>query len=203
MKKITTLAAITLSLSIAGCASASPRWNDHNNSHYKNSTKVSSSSHRWNRHNNESFNDTAKVIKVRPIYETVSIAVPEQNCWNEKVRHRHNRHNDSYTAPLFGALVGGVVGNQFGKHNGKKILTVAGSLLGASIANDVSKGNRRHNDRYRTERRCETTNRYESREEIVGYKVKYRYNGKTYRTRTDSHPGKRLRVSINITPRRY
>ena len=35
-----------------------------------------------------------------------------------------------------GGIVGGVIGNQFGKGSGKTILTVAGALLGSSIGSD-------------------------------------------------------------------
>ena len=40
-----------------------------------------------------------------------------------------------------GYVIGGVIGHQFGGGNGKKALTVVGSLIGASVANDHS---RRH-----------------------------------------------------------
>jgi uncharacterized protein YcfJ len=42
----------------------------------------------------------------------------------------------SATNEIFGGILGGAIGNQFGGGSGKKVMTVAGALLGASIAND-------------------------------------------------------------------
>ena len=48
--------------------------------------------------------------------------------------------------------------------------------------------------------RCET--RYTTREEREpdGYRVTYRYAGREYTTRTEQHPGKRIRVRVEVTP---
>ncbi|MES9962828.1 MAG: glycine zipper 2TM domain-containing protein [Candidatus Sedimenticola sp. 20ELBAFRAG] len=151
-----------------------------------------------------SFSDRARVLKAKPIYETVQVSQPEEQCWSERVYHRGERRSKSYTPSIAGAIIGGAIGNQFGKGTGKKIMTVAGAALGASVGNDISKkGHRR--GYATTERRCEVVDRYTEQEELVGYKVKYKYNGKTFWTRTDNHPGKWLDVSVSVSPayRRY
>jgi len=158
---------------------------------------------------NNSYIDTAKVLDVEPIYETVSISIPEERCW--KKPHRHNRHrsshNDSYTGTIAGGIIGGVVGNQFGHGRGKDAMTVAGTLLGLSIGRDLSHNtswasdNRGFNRKHRKRKQlCETSNRYESRQEIVGYRVKYRYKGNKFWTRTQSHPGKHIKIRVKIKP---
>ncbi len=43
---------------------------------------------------------------------------------------------------FFGALVGGALGNQFGKGSGRKVSTVAGVLLGGAVANSHNRENR-------------------------------------------------------------
>ncbi len=90
------------------------------------------------------------------------------------------------------------MGNRFGSGSGKDAMTIAGALLGGSIGNDLGK---RPSHSYTTQkRRCETVNHYQEQEELVGYRVKYRYNGKTYWTRMASNPGRSLRVRVSVEP---
>jgi len=153
------------------------------------------------------YEEYARVISVKPIYEDVEVITPRRECWTERRvshgdhPHQHYARRDSYTAPLAGALLGGVIGNQFGGGSGRKALTVGGALLGASIGNDVAGKHRYplpqdHPARFENVELCETVDHMEIREELVGYRVKYRYNGKIYRTRMDSHPGDTVRVSV-------
>ena len=37
-------------------------------------------------------------------------------------------------------------------------------------------------------------------QELVGYRVKYRYKGRTFVTRTAEHPGDRIAVGVNVEP---
>ncbi|MCC7199757.1 MAG: histidine kinase, partial [Gammaproteobacteria bacterium] len=51
-----------------------------------------------------------------------------------------------------------------------------------------------------TVERCET--RYESRVEqrVEGYRVRYEYGGRQYRTRLPYDPGERMRVQVSVVP---
>lgn len=153
------------------------------------------------------YEDYARVVSAKPIYEDVEVIIPRRECRTEqRVSHHHQPHHHtrraSYTGPLAGALLGGILGNQFGGGSGKTALTIGGALLGASIGDDVT-GKHRYPPNYERPRRfenvehCEIVDYVEIREELVGYRVKYRYNGKIYRTRMDSHPGDTVRVSVN------
>lgn len=146
-----------------------------------------------------SFYDTARVLKAKPIYETVSVNQPEERCWNERVTHRSRGYSKSYTPTIAGAIIGGAVGNQFGKGSGKDAMTVAGALLGASVGNDMGK---HHGGRVytTTERRCEVVDNYREHQEMVGYKVKYKYNGKVFWTQTQDHPGDTIQVRVMLEP---
>ena len=148
-----------------------------------------------------SYVDTAKVISVKPVYRLVEVSVPYEDCWREKLAGSSYgyRAGDSYVAPIAGAIVGGVIGNQFGGGSGKDALTVGGALLGAAIGNDVRKTPRRHTGR-RYEQRCETRYETDTREELSGYKVKYRYNGEVFQTRMPYDPGDTIRLRVSITP---
>ncbi|MBY4676459.1 glycine zipper 2TM domain-containing protein [Marinobacterium arenosum] len=143
--------------------------------------------------------DYAKVVDVDPIYERVGYRVPRQECWNEQVRVDYRR-NDSYTDEIVGAVIGGAIGNAIGHNDSnKKVQAVIGAALGASIANDLNdRGYAGHS--YRNERRCAHTEDVEYHEEVTGYRVAYRYRGRIYHTRTAHHPGKRIRVKVNVRP---
>lgn len=148
---------------------------------------------------NKHFFDTAKVLSAEPIYKTVRVSHPETLCWNEQVIH-HQPGYKSHTGVLVGGIVGGVIGNQLGRGRGKGAMTVAGTLLGASIGNDISHQNRRDHSYATTERRCEVNEHYTYEDQLVGYRVKYRYKGNVFSTRTKSDPGRRIRVSVNVRP---
>lgn len=145
------------------------------------------------------FIGKAKVVHSEPLYETVEVSVPVTECWTERVT-RENYNHGRYLAPIAGGIVGGVVGHQFGKGRGKTALTVAGTLLGAGVGHKLGGTHRVHRPVVENVRRCETVDRYEQEQQLVGYRVKYRYEGQEYYTRTDSHPGKFIPVRVRVTP---
>jgi uncharacterized protein YcfJ len=147
------------------------------------------------------YYDTARVLKVKPIYERVQVNHPRQHCWNEPVYHRGNRN--SAVPMITGAIIGGAIGNQFGKGNGRKALTVAGMLLGGAIGDDMGRQHSYGRGYHTNERRCRVVDNYRSRQEVVGYRVKYRYNGKIHWTRTQEHPGRYINVKVKVRPDRY
>lgn len=155
--------------------------------------------------------DWAKVVDVAPIIGESSRPVHREQCWDEPVRERYvyddYRRPRGSAGPVLGAIVGGVVGNQFGSGSGKVAMTAAGAALGHAIARD----SQRYDDRYAYSRhpgyervtyaeRCRTVTDYVRDERVMGYDVTYRYHGQTYRTRTDYHPGDRIRVRVDVTP---
>lgn len=148
--------------------------------------------------------DYAKVSSVEPIYQTVSHRVPIEQCRIETVRVRHDRGYQSSTGTIVGGIVGAAIGNRLGhKKRNKQVGAIAGAILGASIGSDISAKNRHHTDsrsEYRDVERCSTYYETEQEQRLVGYDVAYRYHGRTHHTRTDRHPGKRIRVSVTVRP---
>ncbi len=167
----------------------------------------------------ESYRDVAKVVSVQPLFRTVQVSSPVEQCWDEPVTvqeryahhgHGHHRRGRSYTGPIVGGVVGGLIGNQFGGGDGRALLTVAGAVLGASIGNDVShRSHRRYNRHHNhathtyttTQRRCSTSHNVSQRQERDGYLVQYRYKGRLYDTRLDYDPGRTLDVDVQVIPR--
>lgn len=151
----------------------------------------------------------ARVVHVEPVYETISIAVPHQQCGHDR-HHNRTGHHRSAAPAIIGGIIGGVIGNQFGGGSGKTAATIAGALLGGAIAHDVSSDSnhgvhRNRHDRHfsghgshsyrRSHHRCETFYTYQYIEEIVGYRVTYRHHGRKYHARMDHRPGRRVRIS--------
>lgn len=151
------------------------------------------------------FEDRAKVIQVEPLVRIVRVSDPVRECWDEPVTHtRYHRGRggaDSYTPAILGGILGGVVGNQFGGGSGKDVLTVAGTVLGASIGSDAGRRGHGYREHYTTtETRCSVRERYREVEEHDGYMVTYRYRGQEYRSHMDHHPGKFVRVRVDVQP---
>ena len=147
----------------------------------------------------EGFYDKAPVLEAEPIYETVRVTQPQRQCREVRVRHGGGLRTDSYTPVVAGAIVGGVIGNQFGRGRGKNAMTVAGAVLGATVGRDFRK-RRPAGRRYVIEERCEWVDSIHEREELVGYDVVYEYQGKQFQTRTDAHPGKWMEVEVHLEP---
>ncbi|MCV6606079.1 MAG: glycine zipper 2TM domain-containing protein, partial [Porticoccaceae bacterium] len=133
--------------------------------------------------------DYARVISVKPIYE-------KRRNYHSDYRYDDSydyRHRGSSTKPLVGAIIGGGLGHALGNHKkSKRVGAAVGAVLGAAIASDSRKKHRRHN--YHDSRH------YDYYKEIVGYKVKYRYNGRIYKTRTKYDPGRRIKVVVDVRP---
>jgi len=143
-----------------------------------------------------------RVIKVQPIIRYVTIKVPIQECWDER-RYAPARVNGGST--VIGAIIGGVIGHQFGSGHGRDATTVLGALIGGSLAQKAAIRRAEREGRYEAResyivQRCKTSYDYREEERIDGYDVTYRYKGDTYLTRMPNDPGKRIRLRVSITP---
>lgn len=148
--------------------------------------------------------DYAKVISSQPILRYVTVRTPIRECWREREYYSmHYRHHRSGSSTLAGAIIGGVIGHQFGSGRGRDAATVAGSLLGAAIGHNAG---HRYSDGYGSVRyphsvnRCETRYREHRESRIDGYEVVYRYKGQKYSTRMPHDPGRRIRIRVDIRP---
>jgi uncharacterized protein YcfJ len=149
--------------------------------------------------------DFADVISSKPIVRYVTVTTPVKECWDEVEYYTVNeRPRGVGGRTLFGAIIGGVVGHQFGSGRGNDAATVAGSLIGASIGHQSAYS--RHPGKYgpvqysRPVKRCETQYREHQEKRVDGYDVLYRYNGQRYATRMASDPGRKIRVRVDVRP---
>ncbi len=149
--------------------------------------------------------DYAQVISSKPIVRYVTVTTPVKECWDDVEYYTVNHQPPGVGArTLFGAILGGVIGHQFGSGHGNDAATVAGTLIGATIGNQSAY--RRAGGSYgpveysRPVKRCATQYREHQEERIDGYQVVYRYNGQKYSTRMPHDPGRRIRVRVDIRP---
>jgi len=182
---VRSILALSMSMFVAGCASADHGYRRHEHTEYVYSTY------------NDYDDDYARVVDARPIYRRVAIEVPSESCRIQTVAREH-RDGDSFTGTVVGGLVGAAIGHEIG--NGRGAATAVGGLIGASIGNDAGSN---RSLRYRDEEVCRTRYHTEYEQRIIGYDVSYSYNGRIYQTRTDRHPGDRIAVSVAVRSRDY
>ena len=150
--------------------------------------------------------DYAQVISSQPMVNYVTVKTPVRECWEETQYYTVNSHaGGNAGATIFGALLGSVVGHQFGSGSGNDAATVAGGLIGAAIGNDAARRRQGHygvEQHSRPVERCKTSYREHREERIDGYRVTYRYHGQKYVTEMPYDPGNKLRVRVDIRPAR-
>jgi uncharacterized protein YcfJ len=165
--------------------------------------------------------DTARVLHVEPLFRMRDREYVRQECWNERTGrneagyyrdddgrlYREGRDSNKAGA-VIGAIVGGVLGNQVGDGRGRTAATIAGAAAGAAVG---ARAGDRDDDRYDDyayyrsddgiERRCRTVTTYAARDRRGDrFRVTYAYGGQTYRTVTDYHPGRSMRVLVDVQP---
>lgn len=125
-----------------------------------------------------------------------------------------NKHLDNnVTGTVIGGIIGGAIGNAVGhKKKNKQIGTAVGAILGATIGHDIAARNdAKFDTQYRTDhaypkytkrqqKRCEVTQHVSYEEEVVAYRVWYRYKGESYKARMDHKPGKKIKVRVSVKP---
>ncbi|WP_299940842.1 glycine zipper 2TM domain-containing protein [uncultured Microbulbifer sp.] len=144
--------------------------------------------------------DFAPVTEVIPIYTDIQVRTPRTQCREEQVAYREPV---SPAGTLVGGLIGAAIGNNLGgrrqgRYHHRGGATVAGAVVGALVGNQISRTSAPVY--YTTESRCGVVDEFTTRRELVGYDVRYRYNDRAYLTRTDHHPGDRIRVRVVVSP---
>lgn len=149
----------------------------------------------------------AEVLRADPIIRSVERPVYRDECRDVPVIYRepprYVRRSGPRAPAVLGGIIGGVVGNQFGHGGGRDAATMAGAMLGHAMVRDAQdygghyEGGREFT---RYERHCTPRTDYRRDEQITGYDVTYRYQGRVYHTVTDYPPGPSIRVRIDVSP---
>ena len=115
-------------------------------------------------------------------------------------RQCYRRGHDSgiNNGAVIGAIAGGALGNAAGKGDGRVATTVAGAVIGGLIGQSIDRDNRGGYDRHYIE--CNNYSGYD-RGRGDYYRVTYRYRNRLYTTVMPYHPGRNVRVRMDMTPR--
>lgn len=141
--------------------------------------------------------ELARVVDVEPIREVHRTPVDHEVCREEIVHVRERRR--SHAPTVVGAIIGGVIGNQFGSGSGRDAATAAGALLGGAIGHDAS-GYREDRVYPVARERCEIRRDWRERTVHGGYRVTYEYGGRLHRTTMKHPPGDTIRVRVSVDP---
>jgi uncharacterized protein YcfJ len=146
-----------------------------------------------------SFIDQAEIIAVNPVINDIVIREPYDECY---LRETYEADSDgTATNEIMAGILGGLIGNQFGEGDGKDALTLAGTLLGASLAHEdeIAKSK---TGRIFTDEVCERKYRVVTERRISHYRVEYFYHGQTFTYITKYQPtSNSLSIDVTVTPR--
>ncbi len=151
----------------------------------------------------DQYSDRGRVLSVTP--QTERINVPRQECRTEYQQQtsyepQYNNGDRSYTGSILGGIAGGLLGSTIGKGSGRVAAAAVGAGIGAVAGDRI--GNRPNNT-VTTTRTVPVQNCYqvENWQTVnAGYLVTYEYNGRTYNTVTNQHPGQFVDVNVAVSP---
>jgi len=119
---------------------------------------------------------------------------------------RQGTQAGSNVATVIGGLVGAAIGSQVGGGSARYATAAIGSMVGGMAGREIYERGQR--ERYETRtgvvRVCDPVpyggSQRVSDGRVAGYDVTYEYAGREFRTRTDYHPGDRIRVRVDVRP---
>ena len=143
-----------------------------------------------------SFVDSATVTSVEKVYKQYMVDEPYQDCYIKETLQQSG--DGSATNELFGAVIGGAIGNKFGEGDGKDAMTLFGALMGASIANDAEKKANTTGKKVISQEVCETKVRQVIEKRLSHYLVTVDYAGRDVSFKTNRRPSKDV-IKIEVT----
>ena len=144
------------------------------------------------------YSDTARVLSATPQNERVNM--PRQECRTEYQQQTYsNGSNNSIAGAVIGGIAGGLLGNTIGKGNGRVAAAAVGAGVGALAGNSIGNNQNSASTRSVPVQSCYQVDNWQAVNS--GYLVTYEYNGRTYTTVTNSHPGTYIDVNVVIEPR--
>ncbi|HEY1136796.1 MAG TPA: glycine zipper 2TM domain-containing protein [Xanthomonadaceae bacterium] len=102
-------------------------------------------------------------------------------------------------ATVLGGIVGAALGSKVGGGSARYATAAVGSMVGGMAGREIYESNQRQRQASVTV--CDMVDARDYREaedEVAGYDVTYVYGGRQYTTRTDHHPGDRIRVRVDV-----
>ncbi|MGO4550548.1 glycine zipper 2TM domain-containing protein [Lysobacter sp. 2RAF19] len=134
---------------------------------------------------------------------------------------RYGTDTGRTVATVVGGLAGALLGSKVGGGSGQVAAAAIGSMVGGLAGRQVYEGTQRRKYERSSVTVCDDqygnnnagyngNNNYANNDygsynagndgRVVGYDVTYEYAGRQFRTRTDHHPGDRIRVRVDVNP---
>jgi len=135
-----------------------------------------------------SFTDYATVTSVEKVYKQYRTEEPYQECYIQETLQ--NAGDGSATNEIIGAILGGAIGNKIaedGSDSAKDVMTLAGIVLGASMANDAEKANST-GQVVVSQEVCETKVKTSFVKKLSHYLVHINYEGRDLELSTKKRP---------------
>lgn len=149
----------------------------------------------------DQYMDRGRVLSVTS--QTERINVPRQECRTEyqrqSVQEDYRDGNRSYTGSILGGIAGGLLGSTIGKGSGRVAAAAVGAGIGAVAGDRIA--NRPNNVTTTRTVPVQTCYQVDHWQTVnTGYLVTYDYNGRTYTTVTNDHPGQFIDVNVAVSP---
>jgi len=145
-----------------------------------------------------SFLDYATVTSVEKVYKQYIVEKPVQECYIKETLQ--NSGDGSATNEIVGAILGGAIGNKLGEGDGKDVMTLAGIVLGASLAHDEEVANSSGSQVVVSQEVCETKVKTSFERRLSHYLVHIIYDGNELTYTTKKRPFEDvIKVMITVT----
>jgi hypothetical protein len=228
--RLATVAVALAAVVATGTASAQSYYDQYRDRHYDGYSRNYSSQPYPDRYGNSggAIYDYARVLRVDPVIDSRYgyggyPASGQQNCYYRETNtyagsdpyYSRGYGNDPYArggntgatvATVIGGIVGAAIGSQVGGGSARYATSAIGSMVGGMAGRQIYEQNRREQYRSGTVRVCDPVpsggyGSYPTGDgRVSGYDVTYEYAGRTFQTRTDYHPGDRIRVRVDVRP---
>lgn len=125
--------------------------------------------------------------------------------WHENNDRNYGTQTGRNVATVLGGIVGAALGSKVGGGSARYATSAIGSMVGGMAGREIYESNQRAKQaqtRNTSVTICDPVNasdrRYDDSTTVSGYDVTYEYAGHQYVTRTNHHPGDRIRVRVDV-----
>ena len=135
----------------------------------------------------------ADVSSVRAV-----VGPPTQRCWVEREQIVQNSGGSNAPAVAAGAILGGILGHQFGGGTGKDLATAGGAIAGATLGSNIGSNNNGQVVVNQNVQRCTTV---PNQSQADYWDVTYTFRGQEHRIQMATPPGRTITVNRLGEPR--
>lgn len=142
------------------------------------------------------YDDYARVLRVNERIDRYN--QPRQECYTDGLTvAAPEAARPGVAGAVIGGLAGALLGSQVGRGDGKVAAAAVGAATGAIAGDRVQNAGAGASQPVQ---RCHMVDNYVT--QVIGYTVKYEYQGRTYTENMNFNPGDTLRMRVSLMPMR-